>query len=189
MALNASVVGAHKIEARRIDDGRLRRPLHMFTAWPVATFAANVPLGDRFGLDVVIDRVTAVARRSCWAFEIIRRIERGPPVRSVFHEIRSPDLVCDIPLRRFREIVIPYFLEVALLPFAPVDKGNVIFGEVYERIRFREVGQNCFGMLFGIDNHVGHACFFPALIDLRMTGPAGRGADIVWGAPNRLRRG
>src|SRR5690242_10361579 len=101
----------------------------MLASRPVALFTADVPFGHRLFLNVVVDRMAAIAQGTRRSFLIVRRVKRSPPVGPVFHEIRSPDLVRDIPLRGKNEVVIADFLEVALFPLASVAKGDIVFFE------------------------------------------------------------
>src|SRR5579863_8067555 len=107
----------------------------MLTGWTVAFFTADVPFGHRLLLNVVVDRMTSIAQGTSRTLHIVRRVERSPPVGPVFDEIGPPDLVPYIPLRREDEIIITDFLEVALLPLAPVNKGNILLFETHKRVR------------------------------------------------------
>jgi hypothetical protein len=95
---------------------------------PVAAFTAHIPLGDGFGVDVVVDRVTTIAERTSGTFGVVGWIDGSPPVCALFGEVRAPHLILDIPLRRQREIVGAFLLEIALLPLAAVDEGDVSGG-------------------------------------------------------------
>jgi hypothetical protein len=55
----------------------------VFTAGPVAAFAADVPFDDLLGVDVVTDRMAAVAGRSGGPSQVVGRIEGCPPVGAV----------------------------------------------------------------------------------------------------------
>src|SRR5258708_8602091 len=94
---------------------------HVLAAGAVAAFAADVPLGDFFGVDIVADGVAAVAGGAGGPLHIVGRIERHPPVSAVGNEIGAPDFVDDVPLRGFGVIVIATFGEVTVLPGAAVD--------------------------------------------------------------------
>ena len=106
----------------------------MLATWAVAFFTANVPFRHCLFLNVVVDRMASIAQGTRRALHIVRRVERSPPVGPVSYEIRSPDLVRDIPLRREDEIIIIDFLEVALLPLASVNEGNIVLFESHERV-------------------------------------------------------
>src|SRR6478672_10031930 len=64
VAANAGVVRRDIIEPRRIDDRGAHGISDMGAAWAMAGLAADVPLGDAFCLDVVVDRMATVAQRS-----------------------------------------------------------------------------------------------------------------------------
>src|SRR5271156_730188 len=118
MTLHAGIVGMHVVKAARIENGRAHRMVDVRAAWTVTPLAADIPLANGFGGDVIVHRVTAVAKRSGWPFEIVRRIEPRPPVSIIGHEVSFPLRVRDIPLRRLRKVIIPDLGEVALLPAA-----------------------------------------------------------------------
>src|SRR5579875_696540 len=116
MALDTGIVRTNVIKTRGVDNRLARFLFDMFAARPVATFAAHIPLRHRFGFYIVIDRMAAVAERACGSLEIVRRIERRPPIGAVLDEILSPHMVCNVPLRWFGIIVIADLCEIALLP-------------------------------------------------------------------------
>ena len=116
VTLDARVVRADEIELRRIDDVRGGGLGDMLAARAVASLAADIPLGDRVGLHVVVDGMAAVAQRSGRPLHVVRGIVRHPPIGIGLHEVRPPDLVGDVPLRRQREVVVADLREVALLP-------------------------------------------------------------------------
>ncbi len=109
----------------------------MGAAGAMATLAAYVPLGHGFCFQVVVNRMTAVAERAGRPLEVIGRVKWHPPVRSIFDEIGSLDLVSDVPLSRKGKIVVSYLLEVALFPFAAVNECDVVLFEVNNRIWLR----------------------------------------------------
>src|SRR5580658_3432601 len=126
MTLDAGVVGMHVVEAARIENGRAHGMVNVRAARTVTPFAADIPFADAFGGDVIIHRVTAVAQRSGWSLEIVRRIKRCPPIGIVGYEIPFPLPVRDIPLRRLWEIIIIDLCKVALFPAAAVNKRDVV---------------------------------------------------------------
>ena len=69
----------------------------VLAAGPVAPLAADVPLGDGLRLDVVVDRVAAVAERAGRPLHVVGRIVRHPPVGVRLHEVRPPDAVASRP--------------------------------------------------------------------------------------------
>jgi hypothetical protein len=74
-------------------------------------------------MNIVVNGMATIARGSGWPFQVVRRIERFPPVGSFGNEIGAPYVMDDVPLSRLGEIVITDFREVALLPDAAVDEG------------------------------------------------------------------
>src|SRR5579863_642758 len=121
MALDTGIACRDIIHSRRIQNVSARRMLHMFTSRPVALFAANVPLCHLLGVDVVIDRVASIAGRTRGPLHIVRRIKWLPPIGPLGDEIRPPDAMGHVPLRRFRKIIVSSFSEVTLLPEAAVN--------------------------------------------------------------------
>ncbi len=106
---------------------------NVLTPRSMATFASNIPFGYRFGFDVIVHRMTAVAEGACRALEIVRWIEGSPPVGTILHKVRTtPDLVCDVPLRRQDKVIVADLFKVALLPPASIYKGNIAFCESNE---------------------------------------------------------
>src|SRR5439155_17861198 len=80
VALNAHVVGLDKTEPSRIDDVGSRRAGDVGASRTVAFFAADVPFGNRLRLDVVIDRMAAIAEWPGGPRRVLRRVELSPPV-------------------------------------------------------------------------------------------------------------
>src|ERR1700724_1663634 len=109
--------------------------LDVLASWAVAAFAAYVPLPHLFGVDVVIDRVAAVTRRARGTLHIVRGIKWRPPIGSIGHEIRPPNVVRHIPLSWIRKIIVSSFREVTLLPNAAVNQGDLLFRESSNGVR------------------------------------------------------
>jgi hypothetical protein len=86
----------------------------------VAALAADVPLGHGLGLDVVVDRMAAVAQRAGRPLHVVWRIKLSPPVGIVFDEVAAKNLVRDIPRDRLRIVVVSDLRKIALLPDAAV---------------------------------------------------------------------
>src|SRR5271168_4387918 len=99
MALDTGVVRVDVIHSCGIQGIAARRMLDVFAARPVAALAAHVPLRYLFRVDVVVDRMAAVARGAGWALLVVWRIQRGPPIGAVSHEVWAPHFVDDVPLR------------------------------------------------------------------------------------------
>src|SRR6202043_3700601 len=87
-------------------------------------------------------------------------------------------LVYDFPLHRQREIVVAHFREVPLLPDAPVNESNLIFGEFVYVVR-SEVRNDHIEMLSRIADNVSHWRFLPMLINLRVALFASSRPDVV----------
>jgi len=83
VALDAGVAGIHVIHSGGIHHVFARRVRRVFAAGTVAAFAADVPLNYLLGVNVVVNRVAAVAEGPGWAAAVFRTIERRPPVRIV----------------------------------------------------------------------------------------------------------
>src|SRR5215471_17077482 len=64
VALNAHVVGAHIVQAGRVDNVVSRRVVSVGGAGAVAALATDVPLGNGVVIDVVPNRVATIAQRS-----------------------------------------------------------------------------------------------------------------------------
>jgi len=163
VALDADIVGTHKIQPARIHDVGLRRVRHVCTAGPVALLAANIPFCYPLGVDVVVHRVAAVARRSSGAVEVCCSVIRDPPVRPRLNAIRKPLLLRHIPLSRKRKVIVTAPGKVALLEPAAVHKGDIIESERANGIRMREVADYCLWMLLRIEQDVRHSALLPAV--------------------------
>src|SRR4051794_35436905 len=100
------------------------------------------------GLNVVIDRVTTIAKRPGRALHVVGRVKRYPPVGVGSDGIGTPDLMGDVPLRAKREIVVALLCEIALFPFTAVNESNIVLREVNQRIPFRKVREYGIGMAF-----------------------------------------
>ena len=138
----------------------------MDAAGPMAFFAADIPFGHGFILNVVVNGMTAIAERTGRALLIIRRVKRHPPIGVRGDHISAPDLMRDIPLCREREIIVAFLREIPLLPFTAVNEGDVVLGKFHEWIGFCQIGQNGFGMSFGIANNIGHASLAPTCVNV-----------------------
>src|SRR5579872_7436467 len=136
MALHADIVGVDVIEAGGVQDVRAGWMLNMRGAGSVAFFTADIPFRYRFGLDVVVYGMAAVAKRAGGTLEVITGVVRDPPVGSCLDGIGSPDLMGDIPLNRQSKIIVANFLEIALLSFAPVNEGDIVLGEGVNGVGF-----------------------------------------------------
>src|SRR5690349_14211818 len=88
-------------------------------------------------------------------------------------------MVRDVPLRGFRKIVVADLLEIALLPEAAVDEGNVVLGKGYKRVRPGEVRRNRLRVLARVANDICHWSRLPAIIDVRVARLAFGRSNIV----------
>src|ERR1043166_2173360 len=137
MALNTRVIGLHVSKPRWVHNITARGMGGVIAAGAVASFTTDVPFGDSLRLNVVVHRMTAVAGRPHRAFHVIRRIQRGPPIRTVGHEIRAPYMIGDIPLCGLWEIIVTNFCDVSLLPQTSVYQRDVILREFHKGIGLR----------------------------------------------------
>src|SRR5262245_1248878 len=101
----------------------------MLAAGTVAPLAADVPLRRPLRLDVVVHRMASVAERPGRTAVVVGGIERHPPVGVRLHEVRAPDAMLHVPLRRQREVIVANLLEVTLLPLRAVDERDVVLRE------------------------------------------------------------
>src|SRR6185312_12923876 len=162
VTLNAHVVASHKIKPLRIHNiGRIRM-LHVLAASTVTLLAADIPLDHLLGCNVVVHRMASIAQRPGRPFHIAYGIEGNPPICACRDMIRKPALVLDVPLRRQRIEVLAAFREIALLPPAAIDEGDVIQAESSYRIRMSKTTENRLGMNFWIADYVGHARLLPS---------------------------
>ncbi len=138
--------------------------------------------------EVVIHGMAAVAERSRGALHVVGGVVGHPPVGVIGDEIIAPDLMRDVPLRAEREIIVADFGEVALLPDAAVDQRDVFLLELDQRVGLGQVGQDGFGMLFGIAHDVRHRGLLPARVDSGVAGFAGGGSDVSGRGGEQSRR-
>src|ERR1700674_2367907 len=99
----------------------------MRAARAVALFAADIPFSHCFDRNIIVDGMAAIAERPGSPLEIIRRIERSPPVGGIGHKIPPPHFVRDVPLGWLWKIVVADFGEIALLPAAAVNECDIVF--------------------------------------------------------------
>src|SRR6478735_12754717 len=130
MALNANIVRIDEIEPRRINNVGPRRMAHVIASRSMAFLATDIPFRDRFFLNVVVDRMASVAQRPRRPLHVVRRVESRPPIGAVPNEIRTPYLVRNIPLSGQHNVVVSYFLEIALFPLAAVYEGDIFLVEL-----------------------------------------------------------
>src|ERR1700758_1459957 len=125
--------------------------------------------------------MAAVAKRTRRAMHIVGWIERGPPVTATAGDlILAPSLVYDFPLNGQRKIIVADFREVALLPNAPVNKGNLVLREL-RNVVCRENRNDRARMLLRIAHYIGHRRLLPMVVNFRVAFPAGLRTDIVRG--------
>jgi len=176
MALDAGVAGLDIFHARGVENISASGMVDVLASRAVAAFAADIPLGHLFRVDVVIDRVAAIAGGTGGPLHIVGRIKWNPPIGAIGDEIGTPNAVGDIPLGRFGKVVVPFFREVALLPKTAVNQRDVVAGEFGNCVggKIRDDG---IWELARIANHIGHRRFSPAFVDLGVALLAGRRAD------------
>jgi hypothetical protein len=136
---NAGVVRRDIIEPPRIDDRRPHWVGDVSATRSVTSFAADIPLCDAFCLDVVIDRVAAVAQGAGRTLHIVVGVKGRPPIGVLRHMGGEPARVRDVPLGRQREIIVAPASEIALLPPAAVCERDIVLRERQQGIRLREV--------------------------------------------------
>ena len=178
MALDTGVAGSDIVHACRIQNVSARWVIQMLTTGPVAFFASDVPFCDLFGVDVVVDGVAAIARRPRGPLHVVRRVEWFPPVRALRDEIRPPDSMGNIPLRRFRKIIVPSFREITLLPKAAVNQRHIILRELRDGIR-RKIWNDRVWMFARIAHDIRHGRLSPVFVDLRVALQTGLRAHIM----------
>src|SRR3569833_2186344 len=127
--------------------------------------------------------MAAVAGRPGGAGIVCWSVERDPPVRPNFNVIWEPLLLRHIPLRREREVVIAAFSEIALLEPAAIRERDLIEREGADRIGVREVADNRFWALLGIQQNIRHPALPPAVVLGKMTAFARFRTNVVrlWG--------
>src|SRR6266404_1964129 len=125
--------------------------------------------------------MAAIAGGSRGPLHVVRRIELGPPVRSVRDHVGTPHLGGHFPWRRLRKIIVADFCEVALLPDASVNECNLIFRELGADVVGCQIWSNRVWMFARIAHDVGHRRFLPAIVNLLMTFLTCRGTNIVSG--------
>ena len=121
MALDAGVAGLNVIHVRWVQNVNARWMRYVLASGAVAAFAAHVPFRDLLGVDVVADRMAAIAGGAGGPLHVVGRIKRHPPIGAVGNEIGAPDFVDDVPLRGLGIIIVADFREIALLPHAAID--------------------------------------------------------------------
>ena len=178
MALNTDVIGAVGTEPGGIDDVCARWLLGMGGTGAVALFAAYIPFGHGLGLNVVINRVASIAERTGGALQVAGGVVGGPPVCAGFHVIGAPNLVSDVPLGGKREVIVAYFLEVALFPFAAVSESDILEFESEEGIGLGEIRNDRLRVLSGIGYDIGHTSLRPARIGCSVARLAGGRSGI-----------
>src|SRR5580704_16009060 len=134
MALDAGIVGADVIHPCRAQDIVACRMRDMLAAWPMTNLASNIPLDDFLRVNIVSNRVAAIARWSRWSLEVIRRIVGLPPVGAFRDKIRPPHFSSHVPLCRLWVVVITNLREVTLLPDASIHQSDLLLAEFRDPI-------------------------------------------------------
>lgn len=148
MAIEAELIGGlpelsviagavHVVAVKAGDPSAIHHRLHKIVALHailVCGAAADIPLSHLLGVNVVADRVAAIAKRSGRTVHIVGRIKRSPPIATGRrYLILAPLLIYDLPLHGQWEIVIADFRKVTLFPNTAIDKCNPIFGELVDK--------------------------------------------------------
>lgn len=126
LALDTDVISSYEVQGVRIHNVVSCRVRSVLASRSTTLFAADIPLRHRFGFDVVIHRVAAIAGAASRTIEIARTITRNPPVSACFDVIRKPLLLSNIPLGRQREVIVAPLGEISLLVATPVNEGDII---------------------------------------------------------------
>src|SRR5215831_18493425 len=176
MTLDANVVGMHIVEVRGIEDVVARRVGYMSAPSAMAPLAADIPFADRFGRDIVVHRMAAIAKRAGRTLEVVSGVKRRSPIGVVRHKIAPPLFVRYVPLRGLRKIIVADLGEITLLPAATVDESDVVFGKADERIGLRQIRDDGVRMLARIAHHIRHPRLAPAGVDILVAFLASRRA-------------
>ena len=177
MALNADIISPDEIQRFRIHDVRSRWMGHMFATRPMALFTTDIPFRHFFGFHVVIDGVATIAGWPRRPVGVAWTVIGDPPIGSGLDMVWDPTLLCDIPLRWQRVVVVPALGKIALLVTTAVYKRYVVQRESADRIRVNEVAKDSFRMFPGIPYNVGHTGLLPAVELIGMTAFAAFGTD------------
>src|SRR5260370_35737164 len=100
--------------------------------------------------------MAAIAGGSRGPLHVVRRIELGPPVRSVRDHVGTPHLGGHVPLRRFRKLISAVFCEVALLPDTSKKESNLTVAELGRDIGVIKFWTNCVWMFSRIAHGIVH---------------------------------
>src|SRR5436190_1139441 len=136
VALDTDVIRLNEFQACGIHNVRTGRLPHVRRSRSMALFAAHIPLGYALVLDVVVDRMAAVTEWTRGTLHIVIWIKSGPPISAGGHLIGAPQLMGYVPLGAKGKVIVAFLREIALLPLAAVDEGNIILRELHQRIRF-----------------------------------------------------
>lgn len=104
----------------------------MQTAGAMTLLTADVPFGHLLRPDVVVDGVTAVAKRTGRALHLVGRVVLHPPIGALLHIVPAPGPVPNVPLCQEDEVVGTDLGEVPLLPLAAVREGHLVFAKRHQ---------------------------------------------------------
>ena len=172
VALDADIIAANKVERLRIDNVSQGRVCNMLTAGAMTLFTAHIPLSRLPRAEVVVHGVAAVAGWTGGAMLVFLRVELCPPVGAVGHMVREPFSMFDIPLRGQRVVGVAALREIALLPTAAINKGDLAEIEGACGIGIREIAKHRIRMDLRIAHHISHACLLPSVVFLPVTAAA-----------------
>src|SRR5664279_2235311 len=125
MALDACVACLNIVHACRIQDIYTGWVRDVLAARSVALLTSNIPFCHLLRVDVVVHRVTTVTSGTCRTLHIVGRIKRLPPIGSFGDEVRTPDMIGDVPLRWFWKVVVADSSKIPLLPNASINKCHL----------------------------------------------------------------
>ena len=168
MALDAYVACLDVIHASWIQNVSPHRVFDVGTARPVAFLTPDIPFRDLLRVYVVIHRMATVASWTRGPLHVVRGIKWFPPIGSFGYKIRTPNVICDVPLGWLGEVVVAKLSEVTLLPNASVDKCHLVFRELRNGIG-REVRNDGVLTLAGVPDYVRHWRLLPVFVNLSMT--------------------
>src|ERR1700741_5634029 len=165
MTLHAAIIRLNAVHSCRIQDVPARWMLHMDASRAVALFASNIPLRYLLRTDVVVHGVAPIASRTRRPVHVFWGVPWRPPVGSICYEIRTPDMIGDVPLCCFRKVIVPYFREITLFPKAAIHERDLVLRELRNGIR-RKIGKDSLWKLTRIANNSRHRWWVSVLINL-----------------------
>jgi hypothetical protein len=145
----------------------------------MALLAPDIPFRNSFRPDVVVDRMATIAERAGRPLHVVIGVEGCPPVGAGGDLICTPDLMVHVPLRAERKVIIAALRKVPLLPFAAVNKSDIVFCELHQRVGFGNIGDDRFRVDLWVAYYIGHPGLAPSAVNGWMAGLAGRRTSIA----------